>query len=328
MLKKIIKTSFIGSILISSQLFAENTCNYTLSISNDINGNLIKASKNIGLFSKIEKENNCVLSLLEYDNHIQNVYALASKNSDGALLTSFDLNSNIGATKSLSNNLLNINNNVALLSKSGKSLKDLKNQKIYLTKQTYFEYEFANNVIKEGLNPYKDFEIINIENEKSLLQGYKEGKYSNIVLDKSKLLNVDKNKIIDFKEKSSISLISTLERIDNFEKKEIFIDNVVKELLSTLERDAGSQLNLIYNEFSKITKLDLQTSKNLIKSNNYVNSKSNLDLYNLEYDSFNFIQNNKLNKYNLPYSIFVNGKHIGTKSSNPMMTYKNILIKL
>lgn len=324
-MKKFLKLSILSSVLFSSSLMANN-CEYFLGISNDIEGQLFKYGKEVGLFNLVEKKFDCKLKISENKNHKQTIYSLIANKQevDGAILKNIDIHYNIGAVKQLNNILLSKSNNLEVVSKNSKNLNSLNGQTIYLTKKTYMEYALLDNLKDVGLNK-DNVNLVNVESEEKLIDGYSKGLYDNILLESSMSNNLSGNKI-KFKEAKYFSLVSTLERTENYNKKKEFIENITLELLKNIERDAGTEYNNIVNKIKETNNFKSTNEvKSMIKSMNFFNNKSNLDdLYEIEEKGYNYIISNKLNKYNLPYSIFINNKVIGNKNNTYKMFYTNI----
>lgn len=325
MIKNIFKVSILTSVLFSSNLMA-NSCEYYLGVSNDIEGQLFKYGKEYGLFNLVEKKHDCKLKISQNNSHIQTVYGLIADQQevDGAIIKNIDIHYNIGATKSLSNILINQSSNVEVLSKKFNELKSLKNQTIYLTKKTYYEYSLINNLKSLGFNVDSDINIVNVESEDKLIDGFEKGLYENIVLDKSIVSKLNGNKI-KLKEPSTFTIISTLERTKDFNKKEKFIQDISFELLSIIDKDYGTEYQKVINKITTENKFaNVNETKKIIKEMDFINKKSKLNLYEIEEVGINYIQKNKLNKYNIPYSVNINNKLIGNKKEEKVIYYKNI----
>lgn len=310
--------------LLGSNLIAKD-CTYTLAVSNDLEGKLIKYTKEGSTFNITEKNNKCKLNIVENNSHIQTVYQLLSENKvDGALIKNYDLHTTLYGVDSTENIIINNTKNISVISKTGaKSLKDLKGQKIYLTKSIYTNFVLDKNAEDVGLNAKTDFEIINVENEYSLLKGYKDGTYNNIVLDKATLLTFDKaNKIFELKNPYVFSIIANLKSNDDNKNK--FIKEISNDFLNMIKRDTGGEYQIVMNKLAKDLNVDLNTVKTLIKNASF-GSDSNLDK--LEEEAYNYVKINNLSKYKKPYHVFANGKLIGDKSADNYSNYINVSSK-
>lgn len=328
MFNNIKKISLI-SLISANSLFAIDDCNVNVAIDHNINANIIKSAQNIGFYSKIEKEFNCKLSLVEYPSYSQVLNSYVAQETDAMLTRTFDVMAYVGASIPTSNIVLisSSNKSDVILSKNNKTIQDLKNKNIYLTKKTSDQYLVINEIIKNGLDP-KDFNFVNIENETKLLEGFESGVYENIFTTVLNGLENKKYNSIYFKNSDNLILdsIAMNRNINNYENKSEFVKKIWKETNDLITKNLGTQLSLFFGEFQKISKTDLNTSKNLINNNNII-SESNKEefyknnLFEIESKSYNFIGANKMFRYPPKYKINILNKTIGQKNEHYYIAY-------
>lgn len=323
-----IKIIGIASIIGANSMFAIDSCNVNLGIDHNINSNILKAAQNIGFYSKIEKEFNCKLSLVEYPSYSQVLNSYVAKETDAIVTKTFDVMSYVGASIPTSNVVIigSSNKSDVILSKTNKNIQDLKGKNIYLTKKTSDQYLVINEMIKNGLD-IKDVNFINIENESKLLEGFENGLYENIF---TTILNsVDKKyNMITFNKSDNVVIdsIAMNRNINDYENKSNFIKSIWKETNDLISKNLGSQLYLFFDEFGKISKVDLNKTKTLLNNNNLLSEANKEEFYknelfNIESKAYNFIELNKFYRYPTKYKINIFNKTIGQKTEHYYISY-------
>lgn len=180
-LKRMVLTSLVGASVAASSVLAGD-CQVKLTTSAYVNWNAINAAKNIGLFDKIEKDNKCELKITYYPDYLQSLNAYVAGQQDAVTVTNLDHMTAIAPYPGIGVVLQDYSNgNDGLISRNGKTLKDIKGQEVWMVTKSISELLFVEAAKAEGLDPYVDFKIQHMDMDSNLRAGYDAGTIDNIV---------------------------------------------------------------------------------------------------------------------------------------------------
>ncbi|MBU0632511.1 ABC transporter substrate-binding protein [bacterium] len=171
----------ILSMAAAATLFASE-CELTLTTSAYVNWNAVNASKKAGLYDAIEKENNCRLKIVYYPDYLQSLNYFSTGSADAVTVTNLDQMTALASRPSVSVVLQDYSNgNDGLISRHGKSVKELKGQDIWMVTKSISEQLWVKIAQKEGMDPYRDVTIKHMDLDSNLRAAYDAGKINNIV---------------------------------------------------------------------------------------------------------------------------------------------------
>lgn len=179
--KNILAIIVSGFLLLTSGLVSA-ACQVSISTSLYINWVAIDASQDAGLYDQIEKDHGCKLIINFQPDYLNSLSMFTTSVVDAVTVTNLDQMLAISSRPSTAVKLQDYSSdNDGLLSRNGKTMKDIVGQKVYMVRASISEQYFIMKARKEGLNPFKDFELIHVDSDGLLLSGYLAGKYDNIV---------------------------------------------------------------------------------------------------------------------------------------------------
>ncbi len=166
---------------IGANLYADG-CEVELTTSAYINWNAINASQSAGLYKEIEKQYNCKLHINYQPDYLNSLALFSTNKADAVTVTNLDQMTALSSVPSVAVVLQDYSNgNDGLVSRKGKTLSDIRGQEVWMVTKSISEQLFVLATQKEGLDPYKDFEIKHMDLDSNLRSGYASGQIDNVV---------------------------------------------------------------------------------------------------------------------------------------------------
>jgi NitT/TauT family transport system substrate-binding protein len=173
--------SLIATMALGANLYANN-CEVKLTTSAYINWNAINASQSAGLYKEVEKQHKCKLTIDYQPDYLNSLALFSTNKADAVTVTNLDQMTALSSVPSVAVVLQDYSNgNDGLVSRKGKTLSDIKGQEIWMVTKSISEQLFVVAAQKEGLDPYKDFQIKHMDLDSNLRSGYMSGQIDNVV---------------------------------------------------------------------------------------------------------------------------------------------------
>lgn len=331
MLKKV-----LGVISLSTlSLFATSDCKVDLTTSAYINWNAINASKNIGLYDKVEKEYNCKLNITYYPDYLQSINSYVSGKQDAVTITNLDAMTAIGSSVPSTHIVLQdySNGNDGLISRNGKSLKEIKGQDIWMVTKSVSELLFVEASKKEGLDPYKDFVIKHMDADSDLRAAFDTGNINNIVTWNPALNYLESQtklkKSLVTSEKFPGLIVDTIvmnNTIKDFDHKSKFVQALWNETTKLLTNTSSKEYSEFISSLSNEIGATQDETKLMLNGSKVFTQKESKEFLNTLYDTqlkiYNIALENEFLQPDVKINVNINGKVIGDKSIPTSINFK------